>query len=351
MAIHVKGLTIDGPTTRDIDDAIWIEKMDGGYRVFVSIADVSAKVPIGSEADERALEMTETIYRASGNSPMLPHSLGEELLSLWPGTPKDTLTVELEVVEGAVQKCQLYPSLLTSIAKLEYAEIPGIIKEARHPLHQPIELALNLAMGLLKSRRSHGALALYDLNTGWVTTEEGYLKQIEDHVDTVGYIIIQELMILANAAVAEFVVKHDLPVLFRNHLARAAAPDRSELMMAIQNAMVTPPRGSEHASPTDPPVAGPGELRIHPVGALRAQPPSLPPLHLPDSTLRRPGCPSADQSFVARREAPLREIRHRSNRRTHQRTAGAGAGGHSCTDEEASRQASGEADGERATYR
>ena len=86
---------------------------------------------------------------------------------------------------------------------------------------------------------------LYDLNNGWVTTEEGHLKQLDKKTATIGYIIIQELMVLANASVAEWVIEHNIPVLFRNHEARAATPDRAILVRQLQDAIHTPLEGLE----------------------------------------------------------------------------------------------------------
>lgn len=83
-------------------------------------------------------------------------------------------------------------------------------------------------------------MALYDLNNGWITTEEGWLRQLEDHRDAMGQILVQEMMILANTCVARWAIENDLPVPFRNHTARPAAPARVELMKQLDDAMQTP---------------------------------------------------------------------------------------------------------------
>lgn len=242
----MQGITIDAEETRDIDDAVWVNEEPEGLRVFVSIADVSRLVQPRSDLDAMARLMTATKYFASGNSPMLPRRLSEHSLSLHPEVLRKTLTVEILVKKDLeVSLSGIYPSLLKSTARVAYSEVPRILEERYkdHPLHNLLSRLTRLAMGLLERRRAAGALVLYDLNNGWVTTEEGYLRQLVKKEDTIGNIIVQELMILTNSEVAKFAVENNIPMLFRNHEARVAAPDRSELMKQIQEAITAPLQG------------------------------------------------------------------------------------------------------------
>lgn len=247
---EVNGITIDAASTRDIDDAIWVSQVPDGFRVFVSIADASELVPPGSELDDRAKNAATTRYFATGNSPMLPRSMAENSISLLPEEPRNTLTVEAHVRgDMRAELAGVYLSKLTSKARVDYERIPKIWGATRAETAGPINedsldgqvrLAATLGWALLEQRRQAGALALYDLNTGWVSTEEGYLRQIDRREDTLGQIIVQEMMILANRLVAEWAVKNDIPVLFRNHQARAASPDRTSLITIIEQGLQGP---------------------------------------------------------------------------------------------------------------
>ena len=242
----VKGITIDSEQTRDIDDAIWIEVhgSDGWWHILVSIADVSEDIRPGTKMDSRAREMVVTKYFRSGNSPMLPRHFSEDQLSLWPGKPRKTVTVDIAVGPPPrleIQNVTIYPSTLTSLGRVTYDKIPGILERKEpSPEYDVISIGCKMALSLLDRRRKAGAMVLYDLNNGWVTTEEGFLKRIEKKEETIGYILIQEMMVLANAQVAEYAVKNDIPVLFRNHMAMSAAPDRSILLQQMQDAITTP---------------------------------------------------------------------------------------------------------------
>lgn len=250
---EVNGITIDASHTRDIDDAIWVRPEPEGFRVFVSIADVSQQIPRKSAIDERAKNAVVTRYFGTGSSPMLPRDMAEGSLSLLPELPRGTLTVEALIAPDLqATLVGIYLSKLTSKARVDYERIPVIWGATRaetlgslqeDSLDGQVRLAAQLGYALLDKRRKAGALALYDLNTGWMTTEEGYLRQVEKREDTLGQILVQEMMILANSLVAGFCVANDIPVLYRNHQARAAAPDRSTLMELIGQGMQGPIQG------------------------------------------------------------------------------------------------------------
>jgi len=239
---QVRGFTIDAEHTRDIDDALWIEpRSDGGWCATVSIADVAREVLRDTAADKRAREMVATKYFASGNSPMLPRALSEDALSLWQGQRRRVMAIQLQFdAQCAVTAVTIERASLVSQQKLAYHDVPSIMSNAAHPLHAQVSAAGRMANIMLDRRRANGALALYDLNSGWITTEEGHLRQVEDHADTLGQVIVQEFMVAANVAVATHAVLHDVPLLFRNHVARAAAPDRAELMRQIDEASHIP---------------------------------------------------------------------------------------------------------------
>lgn len=228
-------LTIDDRRTRDMDDAVEVSSSDTGWTVRVSIADVAKKVRRGSDLDYTAHERGATQYFAAGNSPMLPRDLAEWSLSLFPGRTRNTLNVEIELsptLEVLSKKVAI--GVVVSKAKLSYAEIPEIIAKDDHPHHVEIVAAQTVALGLLTRRQNAGALIFYDLNKGWVTNEDGTVKKMKKREDTIGYIIIQELMVLTNVVMAAYMAENQIPTLFRNHEPLNADPGRQALMEEIR---------------------------------------------------------------------------------------------------------------------
>lgn len=241
---EVQGVTIDDRSTRDMDDAIWVETGPSGSPIVtVSVANAAFEVTIGGVADERARQMTATRYFATGNSPMLPRTLAEDELSLLPGKSRHVLAVRVVLDDTySPRRTEVFEARLRSAARLSYDEIPAILgKLATTAPSAMVVHAAGIATDLLNKRRARGALALYDLNHGWVTTEEGAVRTLNKREDTIGYVIVQELMILANAALAAWSVERDVPVLFRNHVARAATPpDRAQLLADLDSALTRP---------------------------------------------------------------------------------------------------------------
>lgn len=237
---HVSGITIDSVYSKDLDDAIQLTKLDDGWLLTVTIADVAKKVLPGSELDERAKTMVVTRYYSQGTSPMITGPVEAEL-SLTPERPKKTMSIDIEFnTDFSVRKTEVYRSRFRSAQRLAYQDVPKILAEPEHSQHEHIKQLQDLALALLGRRRKSGAMVLYDLNHGWVTTEEGYLRKIEVDEANIGFIIVQETMIAANAAIAAFCVENDIPVPFRNHQARAAAPDRDVLLQELNAALISP---------------------------------------------------------------------------------------------------------------
>ncbi len=223
------GVMIDAETTVDRDDAIWIEPRDDGYDVWVHIARVADHVPAGHRADLEARRRVHTLYRPERNRRMLPQPV-EQAASLEPGGPRETFAVHLRVdSEGHPLDFDLGPGRLTRSWAISHGEAAAAASDPGHELHGTLATALRFAQSMLAARRASGAMAFYDLLSGFATDEEGRLVRLDASERNSGYVIVQEFMIAANAHIAAWAVEHDLPILFRNHRMAAVAGDPAEL--------------------------------------------------------------------------------------------------------------------------
>jgi len=243
--VSVRALTIDSSSTKDIDDAIWVSEyaplaLDWSidhssartlYRVDVSITDVASRVLRDSLEDKQAHRMVATRYHSHGNDPMLPRPLSEQELSLWPHLPSRGVTIRLDLDESfeTVER-QVFLSEFASLGRLTYGDVPKILADSSNRFHTPLTLAARVAEGLSERRRNLGALVAYAPQSGWVSTEEGHLRQLRNTNEALGHILIQELMILANSEFAAWAAEKDIPILFRNHQPSVVAPPRAELL-------------------------------------------------------------------------------------------------------------------------
>lgn len=226
---QVQGFTIDDPTSRDLDDAIWIEPTDLGVVLSIHIADVAELVEMGSILDKVALARTVTRYFSKGNAPMLPRPLSEDKLSLLEGKARPTITVQVTLdANTQMVDVDIFESWLVSQKRFTYAE--AFHPESPTPFQKTLELAHQWASHLYRNRLISGAIGATQTAQGQWLTEEGSLIQGEVHRS---HILIQEFMILANLAVAQWLAAQDIPALYRNHTARTIAPDRETMYQTL----------------------------------------------------------------------------------------------------------------------
>jgi ribonuclease R len=228
---QVQGITIDGPDSRDLDDAIWIEPTDTGAILSVHIADVAELVTPGSILDKGAIARTQTQYFKVGNAPMLPRPLSENKLSLLAHQDRPTLTVQVTLNQNAeIQQTDLFESWLKSSKRFDYGEAFAAKADSDSPFSEMLSQAQQWAERLYQQRLENGAIGGRVTQLGGWLNEEGSLVSGEC---TNSQLIIQEFMILANRAVAEWLAERDIPALYRNHTARAIAPDRETMYQTL----------------------------------------------------------------------------------------------------------------------
>lgn len=226
-----RGVTIDSAHSKDLDDAIWVEPENDGWAITVCISLVGDCVERGSETDLTALERGFTLYAGQGvTRPMLPDVLSEGDLSLTPGADKAVLALTMRLDNGLkVRSCEVTRGVLDNRGRLSHEEAVRVMQDERSPLHGMMTDAWRVASGLLAARRHAGALAFFSAASGVMTDEEGRLIDLGKYRETSrAYIIVQELMILANATLAEYFVRKGVRLLFRNHRSNPVA-DRVSL--------------------------------------------------------------------------------------------------------------------------
>lgn len=217
--------TIDEPHSRDLDDAICVERASEGWRVTIAIANPSLEVTIDSEVDLRARGLGATLYRGrSATEPMLPREISETRSTLAAGMARQAMLIHLQFDRaGQVLHADVALDEVVVARRLAYSDVPRIALDGADELNTPISNAIGLASQLLQNRRARGALAIYDQKRMLLTDEEGRIRQHAP--DTmVGHIVVQEFMIAANAAVAEIAATREIPFLFRTHEPRISAP-------------------------------------------------------------------------------------------------------------------------------
>ncbi len=212
--------TIDPASARDFDDAISAAHAEGGWRVWVHIADVDAHVRAGSLLDREAYRRGCSVYVPGAVEPMLPGALSSGACSLMPAQDRLAVTVELLIGEESIQKASFYRSLIRSDARLDYDQVDGIFagaEPAREPWGEPLGVAREVAAALQRRRAAHGALEVSSAEPEFRFDDDGNVLQAGAVEQTESHRLIEHLMIAANEQVAKTLSESRIPALYRVH--------------------------------------------------------------------------------------------------------------------------------------
>ncbi|MFQ5441434.1 MAG: ribonuclease R [Thermodesulfobacteriota bacterium] len=228
-----KVFTIDGETAKDFDDAVCVEKTPRGFKLFVSIADVSHYVKEGSGLDAEAYRRGTSVYFPDRCIPMLPERLSNGICSLNPAEDRLTMTAELDFnSHGALTGKKFYESVIRSAERLTYTSVKKILSKesaelTRRYAHIAADLSLmeSLALKLSRERVKAGSLD-FDLPEPQIIIDiEGRVEDIVRSERNIAHRIIEEFMLAANRAVATEFSSRKLPFLYRVH----DAPDTASI--------------------------------------------------------------------------------------------------------------------------
>lgn len=201
--------TIDPVDAKDFDDALSIRNLDNGnYEIGVHIADVSHFVKTGTAMDKAAYERATSVYLPDRVNPMLPEKISNELCSLRPNEDKYTFSAIFQINNRAeIKHTWLGRTVIHSNHRFTYEEVQQII-ETKDGLHAKAILLLNnLAKEFRKERFKNGAINFSSQEVRFQLDENGkpigiIIKESKD-----AHKLIEEFMLLANRAVAEYVSK------------------------------------------------------------------------------------------------------------------------------------------------
>ena len=216
--------TIDGDDTKDIDDAISIEKMaNGHYKLGVHIADVSYYVKEGSPLDNEAMERGTSVYLVDRVIPMLPHELSNGICSLNPNVDRLAISCIMEFDhQGKQLDYEIFPSVIRSRIQMTYKNVNSILEKNVVP-----DGYEDFADSLRKMKELADILRKIKKKRGYIDFEVDEAKILVDKdckpTEVVlrdrgaGEKLIEDFMIAANECVATHVYFMTLPFIYRVH--------------------------------------------------------------------------------------------------------------------------------------
>ncbi len=218
-------VTIDGETAKDFDDAVYVTRLPGGrWQLQVHIADVAHYVRPGSAIDHEARLRGTSVYFPDRAVPMLPIELSNQICSLNPRVDRLVMSALLELDRhGTTLRAEFLPGVIRSAERMTYTNVFRVLEgdaeaNARYAALAPhFRNMRDLAM-LLNSRRVRRGAIDFDLPEPVLEFDAaGRMTGILRSERNVAHRIIEEFMLAANEAVAEYLESGGLGLLFRVH--------------------------------------------------------------------------------------------------------------------------------------
>lgn len=235
-------VTIDGDHTKDFDDAISVIRLEnGGWRLYVHIADVSHYVEEDEDIDEEAYKRGTSIYVADRVVPMLPFQLSNGICSLNPDVDRLTLTCRMDFSkDGIMTDYDIFESVIHSDKRCTYNKVNEYLdKPESQPSYDEVGQMLrdfsDLATALKKQTEKRGHINFETREADFVLDENG--KPVDVVVVERGWAeqMIEEAMIAANVAVAHELYSKKLPGMYRVH--ETPDPEKIEALKNMARSM------------------------------------------------------------------------------------------------------------------
>jgi ribonuclease R len=223
-------VTIDGDDAKDFDDAVYGYQMDNGqWKLFVAIADVSHYVQPNDHLDLEAQARATSVYFPGYVVPMLPESLSNGLCSLNPNEDRLVMVCEMTFdEEGNMLESEFSEGIIHSHARLTYNEANRIVTQSKtetkhqnnnpkHSIEQHLVNLHRLYLNLSEQRKARGAIDFDTQELAFTLNNKKKIASIVPVVRNDAHRMIEEFMLCANVATAQFLQQHKVPSLYRVH--------------------------------------------------------------------------------------------------------------------------------------
>lgn len=224
-------ISIDSPTTRDVDDAFHIaQKEDGGWSLVIALAAPASHWPFGSSLDKLIAHRATSVYLPEGNMHMLPENLGTDAYSLLAGQkrPAFLITVELDA-QGNALACVPSLASVALAANLNYNDVQQVLQtDGYNPaagkaaqFGEKLKLAHRLALARQKLRIDAGAVVMDRQEPEIILEESGDEPRVDIRMPEPApdaQRLVAEMMIIASAAIADWAFSRNIPLLHRSQV-------------------------------------------------------------------------------------------------------------------------------------
>ncbi len=234
-------VSVDNATTRDIDDAFFVEQTpDGGWLAHLALAcpalcwpfeEKNLMSPPGKSLDSAVFSRATSLYLPEGTSHMMPEILGTAACSLLQKEKRPALVLHICVTPtGEIQSFTAEAAWVCVAQNSTYTEVEKILDSTLlsapsfpepTPAIDPAPLFAASAMAKVRLNRrvADGAVIMERPDVDFIleTDSQGAvtLRLLEEEPAPNAHLMVSEMMVLASAALADWAVTHHIPLLFR----------------------------------------------------------------------------------------------------------------------------------------
>lgn len=222
----VRMVTIDGEDAKDLDDAVSIERLEGGkFKLGVHIADVSHYVREKNPLDKEAFKRATSVYLIDRVIPMLPKKLSNGICSLNPKVDRLAMSCFMTIDKnGKVVDHEILESVIKTSERMTYTDVTKILKDEDKDLIEKYDYLVDdfkameeLCKILNNKRLKRGAIDFDFEESKIILDEKGKPIEIKPYEREIANRVIEEFMLVCNETVAEHMFWTKLPFVYRIH--------------------------------------------------------------------------------------------------------------------------------------
>lgn len=239
---HLDFVTIDSASTKDMDDALAIEKHNDGWVLWVAIANPGSEISLDSPLARAMEQKAHTVYFLGRNLPMMPEELSTDRYSLLKDQIRPAIVSKLTIDNhGQLTDAMFYSSKVSSKAKLSYAQVSALLTGEDHHSHPHLDDALpfkpmleqlyECSQQINQHRKQTSIVTEHPADYNFHTNNRGLIESIDRSEKLLAHRLVEEAMLLVNKAAGDALANKKTG-LFSTHLGFKAErrPDIDRLL-------------------------------------------------------------------------------------------------------------------------
>ncbi|MDL1966700.1 MAG: ribonuclease catalytic domain-containing protein, partial [Candidatus Desulfofervidus auxilii] len=213
--------TIDGPETKDFDDALSLNKENGNFVVGIHITDLTPFIKKDDVLEKEAQRRGTSLYLPDQRIPMFPEQIANQFASLKKGEIRPALSFFITLDENAhILNYQILPTIIQVDQHFTYDEVNSLLTK-----NKTLQTLFSLALKARAKRLEQGGMIIALPELVFFFSSDNIVDIKLRNPEQPGRILVAEFMILANYLAAMFMEKKGIPSIYRSQL-----PPRDRVM-------------------------------------------------------------------------------------------------------------------------